>query len=57
MDKDMILMVKRIKIPGKYYVTTKLTTKSRQLNHDDAKKLRAAIKKRNPKAVVNIIRA
>ena len=57
MDKDMILMVKRIKIPDKYYVTTKLTTKSRQLNHDDAKKLRTAIKKRNPKAVVNITRA
>ena len=52
----MILMVKRIKRPGKYYVTTKLTTKSKQLNHDDAKKLRTAIKKRNPKAVVNINR-
>lgn len=53
----MILMVKRIKRPGKYYVITKLTTKSRQLNHDDAKKLRSAIKKRNPKTVVNITRA
>lgn len=50
-------MVKRTKRPYKYYVTTKLTTKSRQLNHDDAKKLRTAIKKRNPKAVVNITKA
>ena len=57
MDKDVILMVKITKKPSKYYVITKLTTKSRQLNHDDAKKLRTAIKKRNPKAIVNITRA
>lgn len=50
-------MVKRTKRPSKYYVTTKLSTKSRQLDHDDAKKLRSAIKKRNPKAIVNIVKA
>lgn len=50
-------MVKRTKRPGKYYVTTKLSTKSRQLDHDDAKKLRTAIKRRNPKAIVNIVKA
>lgn len=53
----MILMVKKIKRPGKYYVTTRLSTKSRQLDQNDAKRLRAAIKKRNPKAVVNITKA
>ncbi|NOR84572.1 hypothetical protein GQ473_00495 [archaeon] len=57
MDEDVILMVKRTKRLSKYYVTTKLSTKSRQLDHDDAKMLRTAIKMRNPKAVVNITRA
>lgn len=57
MDKDVILMVKRTKRPSKYYVTTKLSTKSRQLDHDEAKRLRTAIKRKNPKAVVDITRA
>jgi len=50
-------LVRRTKRPGKYYVNVRLTTKSRQLDYAGAKKLKASIKKRNPKAVVNITKA